>query len=192
MLGEGLGALYLLAPLLGGAALHGACMRCDALAFLRRPIDGGRTCRGRRLFGASKTWRGPVLVAAGAAPVWWLQQHVLHSVPALAALEPVDFGALPGAWFGALAGFVAELGELPNSFAKRQLDIGPGETTRGPLAALFFVTDQVDVVLGFWLALAWVIPPRPGLVAGTLVAALALHPVLALLGYALGMRKTKR
>ena len=87
MRSELLGTVYLLLPLLGGALVHGVCMRFDWL--------------GRRWFGHSKTWRGPLLVALGSAGVWWLQQQVL---PALAALELVDYRTLPGAGFGALAG----------------------------------------------------------------------------------------
>jgi hypothetical protein len=192
VLGELLGTAYLLLPLLGGAVVHGVCMRFDRLAFLKRPIDGGRTWRGRRVFGRSKTWRGPLLVAAGAAGVWSLQQHVLHGVPVLAALERVDYTALPGAWFGALAGFVAELGELPNSFVKRQLDIGPGETARGPLAVAFYLWDQLDVVIGYWLVITCVVPPTPLRLAAALAIGTALHPLLTLLGYGLRMRPTAR
>jgi len=181
--------LYLLLPLLGGAAAHGVCMRFDWLAFLKRPIDGGRSWRGRRLFGHSKTWRGPLLVAAGSAGVWWLQRSVLHEVPAFAA---VQLAVLPGVWFGALAGFVAELGELPNSFVKRRLGIGPGETAKGPLAVLFYLWDQLDVVIGYWLVLAWVVPPTPLRLATSLVVGAALHPVLTWLGWWLGMRPSAR
>jgi CDP-2,3-bis-(O-geranylgeranyl)-sn-glycerol synthase len=164
-------------------------MRFDWLAWLKRPIDGGHSWRGRRLFGHSKTWRGPLLVAAGSAGVWWLQRQVLDEIPALAAVVPA---ALPGAWFGALAGFVAELGELPNSFVKRRLGIGPGATAQGPLAILFYLADQLDVVIGYWLALAWVVPPTPLRLATSLAVGLALHPLLTWLGYLLRMRRTAR
>jgi hypothetical protein len=189
---EILGTLYLLLPLLGGALAHGVCMRFEWLAFLKRPIDGGRSWRGRRLFGHSKTWRGPLLVAAGSAGVWWLQQRVLHGVPAFAALEAVDYATLPGPGFAALAGFVAELGELPNSFVKRRLGIGPGETARGPLAVLFYLWDQLDVVIGYAAVVACVVPPTPVGITTTLVLGTAIHPLLTLLGYALGMRPTAR
>jgi hypothetical protein len=189
---EILATVYLLAPLLGGAIAHGVCMRFDWLAFLKRPIDGGRSWRGRRLFGHSKTWRGPLLVAAGSGAVWWLQQRVLHGVPAFAALEAVDYVALPGVWFGALAGFLAELGELPNSFAKRRLGIGPGETARGPLAVLFYLWDQLDVVIAYALVAACVVPPTPVGVVTTLVLGTGVHPLLTLIGYLLRMRPTAR
>jgi hypothetical protein len=70
---EILGTAYLLLPLLGGAALHGICMKYGWLAFLARPIDGGRRYRGRPVFGYSKTFRGPVLLAVGTPAVFTLQ-----------------------------------------------------------------------------------------------------------------------
>lgn len=192
MRSEILGTVYLLLPLLGGAALHGLCMKTGWLAGLTRPIDGGRTLRGRRLFGASKTWRGPILVGAGAALVWALQRHVLHGLPAFAALEPVDFSALPGAGFAALAGFAGELAELPNSFVKRQLGIPPGGTARGPLALVFYLWDQLDVLTGYGLVLAFAVPPTPLRVAVGVAVVAGVHPLLTWIGFLLGMRPTAR
>jgi hypothetical protein len=192
MLGEILGAAYLCAPLLGGAVVHGACMRYGWLAFLVRPIDGGRTLRGRPIFGGSKTWRGPLAVAAGASAVFALQRHLLHEVPALASLELVDYASLPGAWFGALAGAAAEFAELPNSFAKRQLGIPPGGTARGLPGALFFLWDQLDVLVGYWLVAALVVDPTPVRVAASALVVGGIHPLLTVAGYWLGMRPTPR
>jgi hypothetical protein len=189
---EVLGTIYLLAPLLGGACVHGLCMKYEWFAFLKRPIDGGRSFRGRRLFGHSKTWRGPVLVAAGAAGVWALQRHWLHAMPAFAALELVDYEQLPGPGFVALAGFAGELAELPNSFVKRRLGIEPGATARGPLALLFWLWDQLDVLTGYGLVLAWAVPPTPLRVAVSVVAVAGVHPLLTWLAFLLRMRPTAR
>jgi CDP-2,3-bis-(O-geranylgeranyl)-sn-glycerol synthase len=186
------GTTYLLLPLLGGAALHGLCMKYGWLGFLAKPIDGGRTFRGRPIFGHSKTWRGPVCVAAGAAAVWGLQQGLLHRVDALAALELVDSASLAGWWFGAAAGAAAELAELPNSFVKRRLGIAPGKTARGPLSVLFYLWDQLDLLLGYWLVLALGVPVTPLRVAVSVLVVVAIHPLLTLLGYLLGMRPTAR
>ena len=37
----------------------------DLLKPLKRPIDGGATFRGRRLFGDNKTWRGALMMTTG-------------------------------------------------------------------------------------------------------------------------------
>jgi hypothetical protein len=192
LLQEVLGTAYLLLPLLGGAAVHGACMKYGWLAFLARPIDAGRTLRGRPLFGHSKTWRGPVTVAAGAAAAFAMQRHLLHGLPLFASLELVDYAALPGWWFGALAGAVAELAELPNSFVKRQRGVAPGGTARGAPGVVFFLWDQLDVLSGFWLALSFVVAPTPLRLAVSAVVVVGVHPLLTLIGYLLGMRPTAR
>jgi hypothetical protein len=167
-------------------------MKQGWLGFLARPIDGGRTVRGRPLFGRSKTIRGPVTVAIGAAATWALQQGVLHRVDALAAIELVDFAELPGPWFGAALGAAAELAELPNSFVKRQLGIEPGETAQGGLAVVFYLWDQLDLLLGYWLVLATAIPVTLGRVAASVVVVAAIHPLLTVAGYLLRMRPTAR
>ena len=188
---DAIATLYLLLPLVGGAVAHGLCMRSDLLAALARPIDAGRTLRGRRWFGDSKTWRGPFCVAAGAALVYALQRHVLHAFSAAAALEPVDYATLP-LWLGAAAGAAAELAELPNSFVKRQLDIKPGATARGPLAAVFFVWDQIDLLLGYWLVLAAFVPPTAIRLIASVALLTTIHPLFTIAGYLLRMRPTWR
>ena len=189
---ELVGTAYLLLPMLGGAAFHGLCMRQGWLAVLARPIDAGRTWRGRPVFGHTKTYRGPVTVAAAAALVWALQRGPLHAWPPLASLELVNYAALPGWWLGALAGAAAELAELPNSFVKRRLGIAPSGTQRGPLSFVFYVWDQIDLLLGFWIALAWWVPPAPLRVISSLAIALSIHPLLTWIGYVLRMRPTAR
>ena len=148
--------------------------------------------RGRPLFGHSKTFRGPVLVASGSAAVFALQCEVLHRVGAFASVELVDYGQLPGWWFGALVGAAAELSELPNSFVKRRLAIEPGGTTRGVAGAVFYLWDQLDVLLGFWLVFALVVPATSLRVGISVAIVGAIHPLLTVLGFFLGMRPTAR
>jgi hypothetical protein len=190
---EILGTVWLLLPLLGGALLHGLCMRYGWLGWLARPIDGGIAIGKRPLFGHAKTWRGPVTVAAGAAAVWALQQHVLHRLGAIAAIELVDFASLPGCWFGAALGAAAELAELPNSFVKRRLGIESGATARRRLpGVVFYLWDQLDLLAGYWLVLALAVPATPTRVALSAAIVGSIHPLLTLAGYLLGMRPTAR
>lgn len=189
---EILGTAYLLLPLLGGAALHGIFMKYGRLAFLARPMDGDRRYRGRPLFGHSKTFRGPVLVAAGTQAIFTLQCQLLHRLDGFASIELVDYAQLPGWWLGLLAGGVAELAELPNSFVKRRLGIEPGGTAGGPLATLFYLWDQLDVLTGFWLIMALWVPATPLRLALSVAIVGILHPLLTVVGYLLGMRPTAR
>jgi hypothetical protein len=168
-------------------------MKSGRLAVLAVPIDGSREWRGRPIFGRTKTWRGPVAVGLGAGLVYAVQREVLHAWPAAAALEYADYSRLPGIWFGVLAGGVAELFELPNSFVKRRLGIGPSETAaRAPLSQLFFLWDQLDVLIGYWVVFAFVLPPSPSRVAISALIVAFVHPGLSWLGYRLGMRKSAR
>jgi hypothetical protein len=155
-------------------------------------MDGGRRLRGRPLFGNSKTFRGPVAVAAGAAAVFAVQQHLLHGLDAFAAIELVDYAPLPGWWLGGAAGAAAELSELPNSFVKRRLAIDPGGTASGAPGVVFYLWDQLDLLLGFWLVFGLVVPATPLRVVFSIAIAGSIHPLLTLAGYLLGMRATAR
>jgi CDP-2,3-bis-(O-geranylgeranyl)-sn-glycerol synthase len=182
---------WLLFPLLVGALVHGVCMRQGWLACLARPIDGDRTWRGRPIFGHSKTFRGPICVAAGTAAGFALESAVCAWIDTAAALVPFDPARVPWWLFGA-AGFAAELSELPNSFVKRRLGIAPGHTAKGVLSVVFYAWDQLDLLLGWWLVLAIALRVSAAQVAVSLVLVGSLHPLTTLAGYLLGMRPTAR
>jgi CDP-archaeol synthase len=180
---EWLEGASLVAPLLGGALLHGLCIRFKLAGWLARPLDGGAQLRGRRLFGDNKTWRGVLLVAIGTAllfPLW------------ARAPELARFTLLERASLGAGVGFCAMLAELPNSFLKRQLDIRPGTQASGARGAIFHVLDQVDLGLGAWLMLAPFVGVTWMRVVGSFVFLYATHQMVTLAGYWLGMRATAR
>lgn len=183
-------ATWLFLPLLFAAALGGVVIRLDWLRWARRPIDLGASWRGVRLFGDNKTWRGLLVavVAAGAATT--LQGHVVGD--AVGDLAVVDWQRVPALLFGACMGLGAILGELPNSFVKRRVGIAPGRTTKGPWAVVFYVWDQVDLLFGAWPLVAVWVAPTPRLVGASFVLALALHPLVSLIGWAIGARRTAR
>lgn len=189
---EALAVAWLLLPLPGAAALHSAVIRFDWFTFLKLPIDAGRTLRGQPVFGANKTWRGIAAVGTGCALVFMLQADVLHAFAPFRALEVFDYGEVNAQLFGFTLGVAAELAELPNSFIKRRSGIGPGMHGHGSVNAVFFVLDQVDVLLGYWLVLACVMPPHLLQIAISLVLVLVLHPVLGSIGVLLGVRKSAR
>ena len=163
------------------------------------PIDGGRVGNdGKRLLGAGKTWRGlaggAFLGAVVAVAVALLTPYVLSSI-----LLGWDYGYAAGAsivaiaFFGAIVGAMALVGDAVKSFFKRRMGKEGG--------APWFPFDQLDFVvfgiLGFVLG-AWLLPPGwvTHAFAGDIVVLLTLFiltPVLHLLvnriGFWLGLKK---
>jgi CDP-diglyceride synthetase len=178
-------ALWIVAPILGAYVAHAPVLRFDLLRALAVPLDGGLTLRGRRIFGANKTWRGVVVMFVGVvtttllaaqSPAW-----ANHWPPPL-RMHPTVYAALLG------LGFVA--GELPNSFLKRQLGIHPGAQRRSVVGVALSIFDQADFVPGIWLALAplWLMPLAQLLVV--FAVAVVAHLLINVIGYAIGARKT--
>jgi hypothetical protein len=180
----------LLAPLFVGLVLHGLCIRFGWLRRLAIPVDRGRTLRGQRLFGDNKTWRGIVAVALGTGIGFVLLDPLTE-----ATLSPhaafVPRGATAFA-LGLAVGAMAMLSELPNSALKRQLGVRAGEQATGPWRAFFHVLDQVDLLVGAWLVLAFVVWPTAGRLLGSFLFLYLGHQVITLVGYGLGMRATWR
>jgi CDP-diacylglycerol--serine O-phosphatidyltransferase len=154
---------------LGAVVLHAPVLRYDLLKRLKRPISD-------RLFGSNKTWRGALVMFTGvfvATGVFW-------------PLMPNELDSWPLA--GALIGAGTVLGELPNSFLKRRLGIGPGERRVTPGGVALVVYDQADFVPAIAIALLpiWTMPLDTLLLG--FVAVAAVHFVVNVIGYAIGAR----
>lgn len=182
-------ALWIALPVITAGALHIAAIRLNLFpALARMPIDGGLTVRGRRVLGDNKTWRGVILMIAftivAASLQAWLAEH-FDWAHALAPRELVDAGPLT---WGGLLGLGYVLGELPNSFLKRQIEIAPGAAGSGALGPVFWIIDQIDSLAGALIAMSLVwFPPWP-LVAALFVVTLVVHPLAALGMVMLGLK----
>jgi hypothetical protein len=84
------------------------------------------------------------------------------------------------------------LGELPNSALKRQLGIAPGSAGHGVKGVVFYVLDQIDMLLGVWVVLGLAIGVTALRVVWSVVFLFIAHQILTLVGYQLGMRATAR
>src|SRR5689334_10856315 len=140
-------ALYLFCPLLVSSVLSGIVLRFALLHELRRPIDGGRVIRGRRIFGDSKTWRGIVVAVVGCVLAVAAQRYVLRPPRWLLVVASERINRIV---FGTAMGAGAMVGELPNSFVKRRPRRERGASARGPLALLFCLGDQMDLLATVW------------------------------------------
>lgn len=151
--------------------LHAPVLRYDLLTPLKRPISN-------RLFGSNKTWRGALVMFTG----------VLLATGVVWELMPDSIQDESWLVVGALIGAGTVLGELPNSFLKRRLGIGPGERRLTPGGIALIVYDQADFVPGIALALlpVWTMPLDTLLIG--FVAVAAVHFGVNVVGYAIGAR----
>ena len=152
-------------------------------------MDLGLCLRGKRLFGDHKSWRGltinVVFCTIGSTVQAWFQGEDL--LPRwLFLMDYTRYGFL----VGILLGLGMTLGELPNSFLKRQLDIPPGKSKKGFLGVIFFLYDQVDLTIGIWIFLFFLVKPSLLMVVLSLLLTLLLHVAISIVGYLLKMRKT--
>jgi hypothetical protein len=103
-------------------------------------------------------------------------------MPGLWPLTPAQYLAL-----GLLGGWGCMLGELPNSFIKRQLRIPPGSPAGSPVPRLIFsIVDRLDSTVGVLAALALAVPLPPATVVYVLLAGVALHGALSVVTFRLG------
>ena len=175
-------ALFLLAAFVLAGGAQAMWLSSEASRQWLWPLDGGRTFRGRRLFGDNKTARGFVVMVPATGLAFLLLALASVGTPGLWPLTPAQYVGL-----GLLAGAGCMLGELPNSFIKRQLRIAPGSPGAGPVARpLFFVVDRLDSTLGVLAALMLAVPVPPATVVYVLLVGVALHGALSVVTFRLG------
>jgi hypothetical protein len=181
--------IFLGVPLIFAAVGHGFVIKYDRFRFLKRPLDFGLYFKGKRVFGDNKTWRGLVInvvfCVAGSSFQALLEQN--SAVPEWLSLLDYRQNA---PIVGLLLGLGMTVGELPNSFLKRQLGIPPGGKKPGPLGLLFFLFDQVDLAFGIWVFLYFLIRPSLTFFLWSLVVIVVLHAAVSSVGYLMKMRQT--
>jgi len=180
-------ALWFVLPVLLAGLVHVAVIKLSWFPQLARYyLDAGLTWRGRRVLGDNKTVRGLIVMVGTTVLVTAVLSHAFVSVHQRLAVAQLQV-THPSIW-GLLLGAGYILGELPNSLLKRQLNIPPGEMPSDRRKALFWTIDQLDSVGGVFLVLlpVW----RPDLVFVSIVVAIALllHPSVAALMVALGLK----
>ena len=174
--------LFLLTAFVLAGGAQAVWLSSDASRRWAWPLDGGRTFRGQRIFGDNKTARGfVVMIPATALAFLVLSLAGFHTKGAW-PLTPSQFLGL-----GLLAGAGCMLGELPNSFIKRQLRIPAGCPAAGPVARpLFFLVDRLDSTLGVLASLMLAVPVPPATVLYVLLIGVALHGALSVVTFHLG------
>ncbi len=182
-------ALFIVAAFIIAGSIHSAWLASPVSCRLQIPIDGRLHIRGRRLFGDNKTVRGFIVMPPAVGFAFWALGVLLEemSPPLRDSLWPLGNGglALLGTWAG--LGFM--LGELPNSFAKRQLDISPGSSANGELSSLLsFAVDRVDSIFGVLIAIS-IVTPTPWMTwLYAIIIGPAVHFCFSVLLFRLGVK----
>ena len=181
---------WLCLPLILGGITHVVVIKRNVLPSLARlRLDCGIKLRRRDLFGANKTVRGAVVMIC-ATMFWTIVLDKLQTVLNLGAdLRYIPIDQLSSLSLGFLLGSAYIAGELPNSLLKRQLNIHPGSAASGPLQKLFWLVDQVDSTVAVLVVLCFVKPPNLEVYLLLIGFTLVLHPVIATLMVALGLKQ---
>ncbi len=150
------------------------------LSFFDQPVDQHKTFRGKPIFGPHKTIRG-FIVGGIAGLIIGIIQYLLH-IQSLLDFPLAIRGTNSIIIFGILGAIGALIGDMIESFFKRQIGIKSGR----PLIPF----DQTDYIIGFvlltWPLVVWELQQ----VLVLLVAALIMNPLTNLIGYTLGIKKT--
>ena len=151
-------ALFILLAFILSGAAQSWWFKSPLSARFAVPLDGGRTFRGRRLFGENKTWKGFVVMVPATTLAFAFLGALAGALPTVGArlwpLTPLQYAGV-----GAFTALGFMLGELPNSFIKRQLDIAPGGAPASAGARwLGFIVDRLDSVVGGLFFLSLLVP----------------------------------
>lgn len=180
---ESLKVIWLALPVVAAAVVLTLTNKFDLAPWLKKPLDCGATFRGKRVFGDNKTLRGALIY--GIVSALAVIPQGIWRVP---SLELFDYSQtyLPYAMdVGLLLGLGWVLGELPNSFLKRQQGVGPGESGRWWNAVL----DQVDSLVGALLCLSPVFVAPWQVWALVLVICTGLHVAFNVLFVMIGIKE---
>jgi CDP-2,3-bis-(O-geranylgeranyl)-sn-glycerol synthase len=118
--------------------------RLNLFPSLFKPIDGGLTWKGIRLFGDHKTVRGTLAGFIAALLTGWVQ-YELSEQPFFTDISLLNYSTIKFSIAqAAILGVGALLGDILKSFFKRRVRIAPG--------AGLPVFDQIDYIIGASLA----------------------------------------
>jgi hypothetical protein len=150
------------------------------------PIDCGGSFRGRRIFGDNKTVRGFLVIVPATALAMTLFGFLAAQFGlGVWSLSPIGFLLL-----GTASAFGLMLGELPNSFLKRQLDVEPGQPPKHRVGRVVStIADRLDSVIGALVGAAFIVDMTWATIAWCFVLGPPIHGLFSRLLFVLGVKK---
>lgn len=146
------------------------------------PMDFGFKIRGKRIFGAHKTFMG-LFSASFVGVIISLLQYILYVESAvMKEFSLVHVGLIGAILLGFLLGFGALIGDAVKSFFKRRFNIKPGKP--------WIPFDQIDAAVG-GLVFAWTYVPN--IMVALIILILTPFGMITVtkIGYLLKLRKEK-
>jgi CDP-archaeol synthase len=169
-----------------GGACQSAWFAHPASRRFSKPIDGGKTIRGRRIFGDNKTLRGFLIIVPTTALA--MVGFGFLAQKAGIAIWPLSMAGL--LLLGTTSALGLMLGELPNSFLKRQFDVEPGQPPKHRLGRILSaVADRLDSVVGALVGAAFVVDLSWKTIVWCFALGPPIHGLFSALLYVLGVKK---
>jgi CDP-2,3-bis-(O-geranylgeranyl)-sn-glycerol synthase len=174
-------ALWFFAP---AGASNGSPVFANKIPILSKlgmPVDGGKTFRGKRIFGDHKTVRGFVVGTLTGLAIAALQMILSANFSWVTDISgSVDYSNPTILLMGAMMGFGALAGDSIKSFFKRQFSVPSGQS--------WFPFDQIDYIIGGILfSLPFVLLPLTTYIVIAVIWFL-IHPVATLVGWLLKLK----
>ena len=178
-------ALAVIVPFFIGGLFQTWFLKHPVSERFSQPIDRGVLFLGKPLFGPNKTWRGFVVLIPCVTALFTLQGLLLgQNVEGIWLLTHTQWLIL--GFFSVLA---YSLGELPNSFIKRRLGIGPGEAPASVLGRkVALIVDQLDSIVAALLMIGLLVPTDGFFWVWSVTIGGVLHYGFNILLYAVGLK----
>ena len=151
------------------------------LRTINNPLDLGKSYRGKRVFGANKTWRGLAAGIVVATLVIALQKYLYTHAAWAQELSWFDYRSASIWLLGPLFGTGALLADAVESFFKRQRGIAPGHA--------WIPFDQTDYIIGGCLLSLTVVQLPIHKYVWVLATWFGLHLLSVYVGHLLGIRE---
>ena len=141
--------LFVASPVILAAIFHMIVVRYNWISETTYPLDHKLKFRAHRIFGENKTYRGVIVMILASIVFTYLYAFLVSRSFSLSALNLLDFEHYSPIIYGIIYGLGYVVGELPNSFAKRQFGITEGKST----SFIQRLIDQLDSVVMILLLL---------------------------------------
>lgn len=144
--------------------------------FLAKPVDGGKTWKGKPILGSHKTWRGLFAGVIAGVIVVFIQKF-LYQYSNFSNISYINYQKENAIWVGFLFGFGALFGDAIKSLIKRRFNVKSGDR--------FFPWDQLDMLFGAGIFISVIKPISLQMWIFYIGFALVAHPLINIIGYKL-------